>query len=125
MAKKLRTAEEIDRDKLALEPPRMTVLSDQPLRSADAHLDALTLAVKLGPVYDILRHPDTRTPLAIAVYGDWGTGKTSAMRWLEGLLLEWNEHGEHGKGGSRGKVVRPVWFYPWKYHDKDDVWRGL
>jgi hypothetical protein len=125
MAKKLRTEEEIDRDKLALEPPRMTVLSDQPLRSADAHLDALTLAVKLGPVYDILRHPDTQTPLAIAVYGDWGTGKTSAMRWLEGLLIEWNTRGDRGKGGARGKVVRPVWFYPWKYHDKDDVWRGL
>jgi hypothetical protein len=125
MAKKLRTEEEIDRDKLALEPPRMTVLSDQPLRSADAHLDALTLAVKLGPVYDILRHPDTQTPLAIAVYGDWGTGKTSAMRWLEGLLIEWNARGDRGKGGTRGKVVRPVWFYPWKYHDKDDVWRGL
>lgn len=125
MGKKLRTVEEIDRDKLALEPPRMTVLSDQPLAAGQAHLDSLALAVKLGPVYDILRHPGTQTPLAVAVYGDWGTGKTSAMRWLEGLLNEWNEHGEHGSQGEHGKIVRPVWFYPWKYHNKDDVWRGL
>ena len=21
--------------------------------------------------------------------------------------------------------IRPVWFYPWKYDNKEDVWRGL
>lgn len=125
MADQSKTAEERIRDQLALAPPRMTVLSDRPLRAADAHRDSLGLAVKLGPVYDILRHPDTRTPLAIAIYGDWGSGKTSAMKWLEGLLREWNEHGEHGDDQEHGKLVRPVWFYPWKYDDKNDVWRGL
>lgn len=123
MAKKLRTAREIDRDALALAPPRMTVLSDRPLRAAETHQDSLNLPVKLGPIYDILRHPDTQTPLSVAVYGDWGTGKTTAMKWLEGLLHKWNDDGDHGERG--GKVVRPVWFYPWKYHNKEDVWRGL
>ncbi len=121
MAKKLRTPREIERDELALDPPHMTVLSDRPLIAKHAHLDSLDLAVKLGPVYDILRHPDTQTPLSVAIYGDWGTGKTSAMKWLEGLLLKWNADGDY----KRGRIVRPVWFYPWKYHDKDDVWRGL
>lgn len=113
------------RDQLALAPPRMTILSDRPLRAAEAHRDSLDLAVKLGPIYDILRHPDTRTPLAVAIYGDWGSGKTSAMKWLEGLLREWNQRGEHGADPGDARVVRPVWFYPWKYDDKDDVWRGL
>lgn len=127
MGKTPKTLQEIERDVLALEPPRMTVLSDRPLRARDAHLDSLGLAVKLGPMFDILRHPDTRTPLAMAIYGDWGSGKTSAMKWLEGLLNEWNRHGlrEGDDGKSVGKVVRPVWFYPWKYHDRRDVWRGL
>ncbi|MEM9492057.1 MAG: P-loop NTPase fold protein, partial [Myxococcota bacterium] len=83
------------------------------------------LASKLGPVYDILRHPDTQTPLSIAIYGDWGTGKTSAMRWLEGMLEKWNEDGPHSDDSSLGRSVRPVWFYPWKYHNQDEVWRGL
>lgn len=123
MDRKSRQDREFWRDALALAPPRMTVLSDRPLRAAEAHHDSLNLAVKLGPIYDIIRHPDTQTPLAVAVYGDWGTGKTSAMKWLEGLLHTWNRDGDHGDG--IGKVVRPVWFYPWKYHDKEDVWRGL
>ncbi|MCG8417389.1 MAG: P-loop NTPase fold protein [Proteobacteria bacterium] len=125
MAKKLRTLREIERDELALQPPRMRILNDRPLAAAEAHQDSLRLATKLAPVYDILRHPETETPLAVAIYGDWGTGKTSAMQWLEGLLIEWNKRGEHGKKGVAGKIVRPVWFYPWKYHKKEDVWRGL
>ena len=127
MSKSPKTLEEIEHDELAFEPPRMTVLSDRPLRADDSHLDSLGLAIKLGPIYDILRHTETRTPLAVAIYGDWGSGKTSAMKWLEGLLHRWNsDRSKHGpKDEPLGKVVRPVWFYPWKYHSKDDVWRGL
>lgn len=110
-----------------LDPPRMTVLGDQPLQG-DALSDALDLAVKLGPVFDILRHPDTRTPLSIAIYGDWGSGKTSAMRWLESMLRRWNDRdigSMHSLSNDEGKKVRPVWFFPWKYQAKEDVWRGL
>ena len=48
--------------------------------------DKFDLWLRLGPVYDILRYPETHTPLTVAVCGDWGVGKTSAMRWLEGRL---------------------------------------
>ena len=97
---------------LAQATPRMTVLADGAIESGTTDLDSFNLPTKLAPVFDILRHPNTRTPLAIAIYGDWGSGKTSAMRWVDAMLREW-------------KIVRPVWFYPWKYHDRDDVWRGL
>ena len=43
------------------------------------------------------------------------------MKWLEGRLDEWNKDGQ-----AKDKItVHPVWFYPWKYHEKEDVWRGL
>jgi len=104
-------------------PPAMTVLSDQALSHKEAYLEGFDLSYRVGPVYDILRHPETRTPMAIAIYGTWGTGKTSAMKWLHGLLDVWNEK---GKDEEKDKVrVWPVWFYPWKYHTKEDVWRGL
>ena len=119
--KKTKSSAEIERDELALAGPRMRILNDRPLASSEVHLDSLRLRTKLAPVYDILRHPETETPLSVAIYGDWGTGKTSAMKWLEGMLIEWNRNGDH----SLGKPVRPVWFYPWKYHKKKDVWRGL
>ncbi len=135
-------------EKLALLSPNMTVLSDRPLKVDAPDLDHLNLAVKLGPIYDILRHTKTQTPLAVAIYGDWGTGKTSAMRWLEGLLAIWNrqyaelralraqaaeaeaddEHGDHdghNAPSDPGVIVRSVWFCPWKYRDQDEVWRGL
>ena len=100
--------------------PELTILSDLALGAGEAHMDSFNLRTRIGPVYDILRHRDTRTPMAIAIYGDWGSGKTSAMWWLHELLEEWN------KAAKTGDVkVRPVWFYPWKYHTKDDVWRGL
>ena len=102
-------------------PPVLTVLTDHPLTPAEAFkADTFNFRYKLGPVFDILRHPDTKTPTAILISGDWGTGKTSAMRWLEGLLNEWNK-----TAGGEDMKVRPVWFYPWKYDNKEEVWRGL
>ena len=108
------------RDRL-LEPLWLTVLSLRPLRKRDPLADSFDLARRVGPIYDILRHPDTQIPMTIGIYGDWGTGKSSAMKWLEGRLIDWN-----AKGKAANKVtVRPVWFYPWKYQTKEDVWRGL
>jgi predicted KAP-like P-loop ATPase len=65
----------------------MTILSDHPILREDEEKarrepDSFALHSRLGAVYDIIRHRNTRAPLAIAVYGDWGTGKSSAMRWL-------------------------------------------
>ncbi len=103
--------------------PELSVLSDHPLNTDSSYLDSFDLRYKVGPIYDIIRHPKTNMPMTIAIYGDWGTGKTSAMRWLAGLLDVWNQSSECKKGG--GQKVWPVWFYPWKYDNKEDVWRGL
>lgn len=106
---------------LALRPPRLAPLGDGPPRFTEGHEDRFDLSLRVGAVYDILRHKDTPTPLSIAIYGDWGSGKTTAMRWLEANLQDWNEQSR-----EKGKLtVLPVWFAPWKYQDQEDVWRGL
>ena len=107
-----------------LEPPRLALISDAPIESGDAGADDFDLGLRVGPIYDILRHPLTGTPMACAIYGSWGTGKTSAMRWLEGRLGEWNRDGKVGQGKKKIKV-RTVRFHPWKYQKREDVWRGL
>ena len=105
----------------ALTPPQMTALSDHPLAEGQEWVDRFNFPFQLGAIYDILRHPETSTPLTIGIYGDWGTGKTSAMKWLEGLLKTWNKDGD-----AKPKVKTiPVWFYPWKYQTREDVWRGI
>lgn len=91
--------------------------------ATQADKDQLHLETRLASTFDILRHKNTRCPLAVAVYGDWGTGKTSAMRWLETRLKEWNQLDAPKREGH--PRAYPVWFDPWRYHSKEEVWRGI
>jgi formylglycine-generating enzyme required for sulfatase activity len=109
----------------ALKQPALAILSDLPLDQDEAFRDTFSLDFRLGPIYDILRHPKTKTPMAIAIHGDWGSGKTSAMRWLDDKLAVWTRDGTVGDEPDQKISVKTVWFYPWKYHSKEDVWRGL
>ena len=79
---------------------------------------------RLAVVLDILRHKQTHCPITIAIYGDWGTGKTSAMHWLESQLDKWNDSSNEKKRGEHPRVY-PIWFDPWKYHTREEVWRGI
>ena len=99
----------------------MTALSDHPIVPEEGWIDRFNFPSQLGTIYDIIRHPDTQTPLTVGIYGDWGTGKTSGMKWLEGMLNIWNAEGT----GNHKRRILPVWFYPWKYHSREDVWRGI
>ncbi|MBF0251084.1 MAG: hypothetical protein HQL35_10690, partial [Alphaproteobacteria bacterium] len=107
-----------------LDEPVITALSDAPVAEKTFDLDAFDLARTMGPVYDILRHAQTQTPLSIGVYGDWGSGKSTAMHWLEDRLTLWTEDAKTNKRKGRVKVYT-TWFYPWKYDKKEEVWRGL
>jgi len=106
----------------------MTILSDHAiLRDRDdvglsREGDAFELEPRLGTVLDIIRHKNTRTPLCVAIYGDWGTGKTSGMHWLADQLRQWSQPEVDRQGHKR---VRTVWFDPWKFNERADVWRGL
>lgn len=49
-------------------------------------------------------------PLTIGIEGEWGTGKTTFMKRL------------------RKKVksqCATIWFEPWKYQERDEIWKGL
>ena len=106
---------------LAIKPSDITVLGDNAATMDELKGDTFNIAYHIGPIFDIIRNEDTRTPLTIGIYGTWGTGKTTAMKCLDMMLKEWKE-----KGVSKDKVTtRNVWFYPWKYLTKEEVWRGL
>ena len=113
--------------------PEFTLLPDHPIQD-DEDERAAGFAARLGSVLDIVRHSATLCPIAVAIYGDWGTGKTSAMKWLERQLIAWNNLVDSARGEKlydpNGKVaphpkVYSVWFEPWKYQTREDVWRGL
>jgi len=124
--------------KRLLQEPELVLITDAAIVSArkndkdakdplsDVEADAFDLPLKIGPVYDIIRHPNTVTPLSVAFYGDWGAGKTSAMEWLESRLQAWNAHEIPEEERTKDKIkLHTAWFYPWKYQTKEDVWRGL
>ncbi len=114
------------RSDFATIPPSMTILSDHAIlreREQPREVDLFELESKLGMAFDIIRHKDTQEPVTIAVYGDWGVGKTSGMRWLKQQLEEWSDLDAAARNGH--KKVRTVWFDPWKYQTREDVWRGL
>ena len=109
--------------------PKISVLTDQPLSAEQIRelfeSDPFNFRYKLGPVYDILRHkkPNTKTeqmPTAVLITGDWGTGKTTAMKWLECLLIQWNKRKPEDVSEQDYIKTRPLWFYPWKYDKKED-----
>ncbi len=116
--------------RFACNEPKLAILTDHALTSQQASAvfeqDLFNFRYKLGPIYDLLRYDDpdsrdgaSRMPMAVLISGGWGTGKTSAMRWLDGLLQEWNQ-----QNPAKTRIHR-VWFYPWKYDSREGVWRGL
>jgi hypothetical protein len=99
------------------------LISDNAIRYADTthdpKVDKFNLAPRLQPFIDSVRDPGLSTPYAMMVTGGWGTGKTSAMRWLSSYLARQTDRKE---GDCEVDVC---WFYPWKYQNEEDVWKGL
>ena len=86
----------------------MTLLSDNPITTKGDD--------KFGfsPFVDILTDAivDTKSlPFTVGVFGEWGTGKTSFLHLLRHSLESRN--------------CRAVWFNPWKYDNKEELWASL
>ncbi len=88
---------------------RHTILSD---READS--DLLGFGPYISTLLEILRDPDTPGPLTIGLFGTWGSGKTSLMRFVQRQLAKDTE-----------RNFRIAWFDAWKYEKEDALWRAL
>jgi hypothetical protein len=51
-------------------------------------------------------------PFCMGVFGRWGTGKSSLMRLIECQVTTFSG-------------VRAIWFNPWKYHRREELWSAL
>ncbi len=73
--------------------------------------DRLNRKTAVAAMRALLDDPDLDTPIAIGIYGEWGSGKTSVMRMLMEALP--------------GDPLR-LWFDAWKYARQEEaLWRAL
>ncbi|WP_225094765.1 P-loop NTPase fold protein [Streptomyces sp. CoH27] len=86
----------------------MRPLTDNPVTSPEGD------SFHFGPYVDVLHaavEQATPLPLTVGVFGSWGAGKSSFLRL-------WERRFEAGK-------TRTIWFNPWKYDRKVEVWAAL
>jgi hypothetical protein len=62
------------------------MLSDKPLDEIGE--DRLGFLAYADALAELLDHPDTDTPLTIAINAQWGAGKTSLAKMAEARLVE-------------------------------------
>lgn len=74
----------------------------------DDHLNRWPLARQ---VYSVAVDGPADWSARIGVYGEWGTGKTSVLRFVESMARR------------DGHIV--AWFDPWEYGNKSDLWQAF
>ncbi len=65
----------------------------------------------MAAIAEFLRRPETKPPLTLSVEGKWGSGKSSFMKQLEGVLKNEGE--------------KTVWFNAWRHDKAEQVWAAF
>src|SRR6266536_2473765 len=94
----------------------LRTLSDKPIEDdADDRLDFIAYAEALA---ELLDHPDTDTPLTIAISAQWGAGKTSLAKMVERRLED--------RATERSDPPHVTcWFNAWMHDDAPHVGAAL
>lgn len=97
--------------------PRLRGVNLQML--ADAALetdedDLLNFCTYADAIAGLIDHPDTRTPLTLAINGPWGAGKSTLGRMISRRLER-----KPAAGGTRPHVT--CWFNSWMHDDATDL----
>lgn len=74
--------------------------------AANDHLNRWPLAQQ---IYNVAANGPIDWSVRIGVYGEWGTGKTSVLKFVSSMAKK------------DGHIV--VWFDPWAFTDKTEMWR--
>lgn len=92
-----------------MENSKYSNVVDRPI--TDMGGDSLEMVNYADALADFIR--SAQTPMTIALQGEWGSGKTSLMNSLRGMLCR-NKDGKSGDK-SDNKEFLPVWINTWHY----------
>ena len=87
----------------------MQMLTDNPIGKKNQ--DRFGFAPYARILSDTIRDTD-ELPFCIGVFAEWGAGKSSLMNMIQDDL-------------SNDGDVKSIWFNPWKYDRKEDLWNAL
>lgn len=82
------------------------LLTDEPIGGPDSPPDGLGFETYARVLASAAL--GTKGPFTIGIFGNWGTGKTSLMKMVEGKLLRQNE-----------KQLLTVWFNAWRFEKEE------
>jgi WD40 repeat protein len=87
--------------------------------------DQLGVGDDVETLAELIAATETSPPLAIALIGDWGSGKSSVMLQMEAHVSVLADRAQNNPGLTAwAENVRQVRFNAWHYSD-DQLWAGL
>ncbi|MCK9878517.1 P-loop NTPase fold protein, partial [Frankia sp. Ag45/Mut15] len=96
------------------------IRSDEP-----SEVDLLEVADDVNMLAELIAASDTAPPLAIAILGEWGAGKSSVLRQVHARVARLGALSLAHVGSSAYVAsIRQVTFNAWHYAD-DHVWTGI
>lgn len=94
----------------------MNIISDEPLIN-DEELSTRNKAL-ISVILDNILNETRQKIKTFAIYGNWGTGKTSVLRSVYQHFESKNKSGELSS-------ILPVWFDAWRYQHEGDIYPAL
>ena len=103
--------------------PLAGVANDSP-----SDVDLLRISNDVETLAELITATETEPPLAIALVGNWGVGKSSMMMQIEKHIRRLSDRArearENDDGSAWAETVRHIRFNAWNYSD-DRLWAGL
>ncbi len=98
----------------------------EPGNGAVRRADRLGITAEVEMLVSVLLAKDTPLPLAVGLFGDWGTGKSFFMSEMEERTAELSALAAEGRpeGAPFCRAVRQIRFNAWHYADTD-LWASL
>ncbi|HET7040267.1 MAG TPA: P-loop NTPase fold protein, partial [Gemmatimonadales bacterium] len=86
--------------------------------------DLLDLEAEVDALSALVAVTDTKTPLSIGLFGDWGSGKSFFMRKMDERIRAFRDHAREEPGSPFCRHIVQLWFNAWHYIDRS-LWASL
>lgn len=91
---------------------------------APGGIDRLSLELEIRALSALVASRDTKTPMSIGLFGNWGSGKSFFMQKMDEQIREFRRDAETDATSPYCSGIMQLWFNAWHYIDKS-LWASL